>query len=569
MTNPCDAVFLPAFEAHQAGRVQEAEEGYRRVLGHDPQHADALHLLGLIHARRGALSAAEALIQQATGISDSAVFLTNLGDVLVQLGRLAEAETAFRRAIELTQDYVLAHYNLGVLFMRTERREEAECAFRRALALDPSSNDTLNNLGLLLGGMGRFDEAETAYRRATANDPGYLLAHYNLGLQLLRAGRFGEAEQAFRHALEIDKRHADAQNNLGTTLRELDRYDEAEMMYRTVLQQHPEFADARWNLAVLLLGQGRYAEGWQHAEARYHPRRTANVPGPDPGYPQWQGEPLAGRSLVIWHEQGLGDVIQFARYAPLLKARGLRRLTLLCPAPLKALTETLEGVDEVVCHTGAVGPHDFWSLIMSLPLHFGTTTESIPARLPYLHALPDLVGYWRTRLPAHGLKVGLVWKGATVHQHDADRSLPSLRSLAPLWTVPGVTFVSLQKGQGEDEPASLSADLPIVSAGSSIHDLADTAALISQLDLVISVDTAVAHLTGALGKPCWLLLHKQWTDWRWMHERTDSPWYPRVMGLYRQSAPGDWAEVIERVAVSLDQFVNSRAASSVGTVFAQ
>lgn len=561
MTNPCDAVFLPAFEAHQAGRVQEAKEGYRRVLAHDPQHADALHLLGLIHAHRGELSDAEALIRQATEISASAVYLCNLADVLMQLGRLTEAEVACRRAIELAQDYALAHYNLGVLFMRVGHQEDAERAFRQALMLNPGSNDTLNNLGILLDGIGRFDEAETVYRRALENDPGYLRAHYNLGMQLLRARRFDEAEQAFRHTLEIDPEHADARNNLGTAVRELNRYDEAEVMYRTVLQQHPDFADARWNLAILLLGQGRYAEGWQHAEARYHPRRTAPMLLPDPGYPQWQGEPLAGRSLVIWHEQGLGDVIQFARYAPLLKARGLRRLTLLCPEPLKALMETLEGVDEVVCDTGAVGLHDFWSLIMSLPLHVGTTTENIPAPLPYLHALPDRVKHWRTQLPTRGFKVGLVWKGSTVHQHDADRSLPSLLSLAPLWSVPGVTFVSLQKGQGEDEPASLSAELPIVSADPSINDLADTAALVSQLDLVITVDTAVAHLTGALGKPCWLLLHKPWTDWRWMHDRTDSPWYPRVMSLFRQSVPGDWAEVIGRVAVSLDQCVNSMAAS--------
>lgn len=561
MTKPYEATFLSSFEAHRAGGVLEAEEGYRRVLADEPLHADALHLLGLIHAGRGALLEGEALIQQAICISPSAVYLSNLGDVLMRQGRFADAEGACSRAIELAQDYAPAHYNLGMLFMQAGRREEAEHAFRQVLTLDPDSNDALNNLGILLDGIGRTEEAEAAYRRAIENNPGYLRAHYNLGLQLLQAGRFGEAEQAFRHVLAIDPMHADAGNNLGTALRELNRHDEAEVMCRKVLQQQPDFADAEWNLAFLLLSQGRYAEGWPHAEARCRQSTAGRVPAPNPGYPQWQGEPLAGKSLVIWHEQGLGDAIQFSRYAPLLKARGLRRLTLLCPAPLKALMETLGGVDEVVCHPGAVDSHDFWSLTMSLPLHVGTTTASIPAHLPYLHALPEKVAHWRARLPARGINVGLVWKGSPEHQHDAERSLPNLLSLAPLWSVPGVTFVSLQKGEGEDEPARFPDALPMVSAAHDMEDFADTAALVSQLDLVISVDTSVAHLAGALGKPCWLLLHKPWTDWRWMHDRTDSPWYPQVMRLYRQSTPGDWTEVIGRMTAALDQWVSSRVAS--------
>jgi tetratricopeptide (TPR) repeat protein len=561
MTDPSDVVFQSAFEAHQAGRVQEAKEGYRQVLAHNSRHADAMHLLGLIHAAQGALSEAAALIRQATGINENTVFFTNLGDVLRKLGWFTEAEAACRRAIELAPHYALAHFNLGMLFMATGCRDEAECAFRQVLALDPHSTDALNNLGILLDDMGRFDEAETAYRQAIGNDPGYLRAHYNLGLRLLRSGRFDEAERAFRQAVEIDPGYADAWNNLGTALRELQRYDEAEAMYRTALQQHPEFADAGWNLAFLLLGQGRYAEGWSQAEARYRAPSVDHVSIPEPGYPQWQGEPLAGRSLSIWHEQGLGDAIQFARYIPMLKARGVRHLTLLCPVPLKALMETLDGIDEVVCDTGQVGPHDFWSLTMSLPLHMGTTATDIPATLPYLHALPDRARRWGIRLPAHELKVGLVWKGGTSHQHDAERSLPGLLSLAPLWSVPGVTFVSLQKGQGEDEQAHLSAQLPMVSAARDLDDLADTAALISQLDLVISVDTSVAHLAGALGKPCWLLLSKSWTDWRWMHDRTESPWYPQVMRLYRQTTPGDWAEVIGRVTASLDLWARGTALS--------
>jgi tetratricopeptide (TPR) repeat protein len=561
MTNPNEAIFQSAFDAYHTGRVQEAEADCRQALAHDPRNADALHLLGLIHAGRGGFSEAAALIGQAVEVSSNARFLSDLGDVLRELGRLAEAEATCRRAIELAHDYAPAYFNLGTLFMGMGHHHEAEQAFRHALTLDPNSSNTLNNLALLLGATGRAEESEAVYRRVIANDPGYVRAPYNLGLQFLRAGRFGDAEQALRHALTIAPNYADAQNDLGTALREQNRYDEAEAAYRNVLQQHPDFADARWNLAILLLLQGRYAEGWPHAEARYHPCRTINVSVPNPGYPQWQGESLAGKSLVLWHEQGFGDAIQFARYAPLLKALGLRRLTLLCPAPLKALMETLDGVDEVVCDSGAVGPHDFWSLTMSVPLHAGTTTGNIPASLPYLHAQPDRARCWRARLPARRFKVGLVWKGSTDHQHDAGRSLPGLLSLAPLWSVPGVTFVSLQKGQDEDEPARLLTKLPMVPTAGQLKHFADTAALVSQLDLVITVDTSVAHLAGALGKPCWLLLHTPWTDWRWMHERTDSPWYPQVLRLFRQTTPGDWAEVIGRVVVSLDEWVNRKAAS--------
>ena len=556
-----EPVFQSAFEAHLAHRNEEAEAGYWRVLASEPGHADALHLLGLIYVQRGKLGEARTLIQKAIGIYENAVFLSNLGDVLTRLGQLAEAEAACHRALGLAPDYALAYYNLSVLYMQTGRLGEAEAALRQVLAIDPGSNDALNNLGMLLGDTARIAEAEAAWRSVIERDPGYLRAHYNLGLQLLRTARFGEAEQAFRRTLEIDPGYADARNNLGTSLREQERFAEAEVTYRDTLSRHSDCVDAGWNLALLLLAQGRYAEGWQQAEARYHPRSKFQTTLPDPGFPQWRGEPLAGRSLVIWHEQGLGDYIQFARYIPLLKARGLRRLTLLCPAPLKPLLETLDGVDEVICDSAAVRPHDFWTLFMSVPLYAREFVDSVPAKLPYLRALPGRIQKWRSKLPTREFKVGLVWKGAPTHQHDADRSLPGFAALARLWSVPGVTFVSLQKGQGEDEPLRLSGELPIVPLGAEIEDLADTAAIIVQLDLVICVDTVVAHLAGALGKPCWVLLNRLWTDWRWMHNRPDSPWYPRVMRLYRQSTPGDWGEVIDRVAESLRQWANDRAAS--------
>jgi hypothetical protein len=346
---------------------------------------------------------------------------------------------------------------------------------------------------------------------------------------------------------------------LGVALKELGHLDGAVASFRRALEINPDLAEAHLNLSSLLLSLGQYADAWPKYETRYH----TNINGryvilPDVSFPQWQGEPLTGKSLVIWPEQGFGDEIQFARYIPLLKIRGVSRITLVCKSPLKALLGTLEGVDAVVSQSEAASLpfHDYWTFSMSLPLHFATTVETIPSGLPYLSVLPERLDVWRDRLPTGGLKVGLVWKGSAGHKNDANRSLPSLSTLATLWSVPGVTFVSLQKGQGEEEAATPPAGQPIVNMGSGIQDFADTAAIVAQLDLVICIDTAIAHLAGALGKPCWVLLPASGTDWRWLRERTDSPWYPDVMRLFRQTKADDWAATIGEVAQTLEIWVD-------------
>ncbi len=281
---------------------------------------------------------------------------------------------------------------------------------------------------------------------------------------------------------------------------------------------------------------------------------------PDLPYPRWQGESLAGKSLLIWPEQGLGDYIQFCRYAPLLKDRGLARLSLFCAPSLKALLETVNGVDAVITDPASVPGHDYWCFPLSLPLHFGTTVDAIPAALPYLRALPERMDRWRNRLPGEGRKVGLAWKGNPKLKNDSNRSLPGLETLAPLWAVPGVSFVSLQKGPGEDQATQAPAAQPIIALGTQAGDFADTAAIIAQLDLVICVDTAIAHLAGAMGKTCWVLLPALGTDWRWLDDRPDSPWYPGVMRLFRQSKIGDWSRTVDEVASALNSRVNARLA---------
>ncbi|CAB3760013.1 MULTISPECIES: tetratricopeptide repeat protein [Burkholderia] len=547
---PEQPIFATALDAHLANRLNEAERGYRATLELDPHHVDALHLLGVILATRGAWIEAEALLRRAIALHEDANYLANLGNLLLKRGRVLEAEVVCRRAVEVGPGCTSAHLNLAETLAALAQVEEAEGRYRRVIELDPRSLTARNNLATLLMDQRRFDEAARVYRDVLEIDGTYVHTLYNFGLMLLRSVQLTEAETMFRRALAVQPDHRDAVHNLGTTFRLAGRYDEAEVAYRQALALAPDWADAQWNLGTLLLSQGRLAEGWPLAEARYSPQREPQDLPPPADTQQWRGESLEGKTLVVWYEQGYGDCVQFVRYVPLLRTRGVRKLTILCPEALKPLVATVNGVDDVKTRSDHVEPHDYWVYPLSLPLLFGTTLDTIPAALPYLHALPERIEHWRARIETSaGLKIGLVWKGFADNQHDATRSVPSLAPLAPLWSVPGATYFSLQKGQGEDEAASPPAGQPVVDLGSSIRDFADTAAIIAQLDLLISVDTAAAHVAGAIGKPCWLMLPCDWTDWRWLLERSDSPWYPGVMRLFRQAREDqDWSGVAQLMA---------------------
>ena len=295
-------------------------------------------------------------------------------------------------------------------------------------------------------------------------------------------------------------------------------------------------------------------EGWECLESRdWYAGLQARL-----SCPRWNGEPLAGRSLLVGYEAGHGDVIQFCRYIPMLKATGAGRITLLCHPGLQRLMTTLPGVDEVLS-LDAPWPAtqwDLWTPMLSLPRHLGTRIDNVPATTPYLSANEDDMQRWSEslgELKSH--RVGLVWRGNPRFENDGERSLPSLSMLAPLWRVPGIQFISLQKGEGEKEAARAPKAQPLLALGGAVTDFADTAAIIEQLDLVISVDTAVAHLAGALGKSCWLLLPDYMTDWRWLRERSDSPWYPQ-MRLFRQEEDGRWEPVIRQVAQTLQSWAH-------------
>ncbi len=461
-----------------------------------------------------------------------------------------------QKALKLSANMPEAWYNLAIALSGLTKRREALRAFEKARTNALNSADAQNSIGLQLIEINAFTEAEQCLKRAIAIAPDFVFAHSNLSKLREKQKRYEEAESACRKAIDLQPSFSPLYTNLGAILNNQSRYKEAEDAFLKAIELDPKSAEAKFNLSLLLLIQGRYVEAWPYYESRYDPSRQQTIKIPNLAYPQWQDESLVGKSLLICPEQGFGDYLQFSRYATKLKELGVSRLTLLCDPLLEVLLESVAGVDAVITDIESAPSHDYWTFPLSLPLHFGTVVDSIPATLPYLHAPTDRIKNWQDRLPQQGRKVGIVWKGNPNLSTDATRSLPGLATLAPLWSVPSVNFISLQKGKGEEEAKQPSAKQPIINLGTDIRDFADTAAIVSQLDLVICVDTAIVHVAGALGKPCWLLLPSIETDWRWFQNRTDSPWYPKAIRIFKQIKQNSWDEIISEVTAELRAFTN-------------
>ena len=441
-------------------------------------------------------------------------------------------------------------FHQGEQFLDAGDPEAAAQAFQEALALQPDWPEALANLGFARELQGLAGEAEMHYRHALTLQPDNATMHLNLGALLALQKRHGEAEASYAAALALGADSSAVWSNLGALNLNLKREETAEACLRQAIALDPDNARARFNLAYLQLQRGQWEEGWELFESRLH---LPPLP-PQPDGALWQGESLQDQSLLVVCERGHGDVIQFCRYLPWLKAQGLRALTLLCPPALKALLQSMPEVDAVLAfdETMPEADFDFWMPLLSAPYRAQSRPHTLPATLPYLQPDVGLRAHWAARLPvANGLRVGLVWKGNPQFENDRDRSLPHLQTLAPLWQVPGVQFVGLQKGAGEQDTEQNSTDLTLVVLGPELRDFADAAAVIDQLDLLISVDTATAHLAGALGKPCWLLLPWYMTDWRWGAEGTQSAWYPGVMRLFRQPREGDWDSVVTELQSAL------------------
>jgi Flp pilus assembly protein TadD len=451
-----------------------------------------------------------------------------------------------------------ALFQQSIAHMESGDAAGAEGLLRKALDLAPGFADALTNLGFLLDQRGDLASAEVAYSQALAAGADSCELHLNLGALLAPQKRFAEAEQSYRAALRCDPLSAAAWSNLGVLYIALKREAEAQQCLAKALAIQPDHRKARFNLGYVHLRQGRYEEGWQCMESRdwyavFEKHFTI---------PRWQGEPIAGRSIAVGYEAGHGDVIQFARYIPMLKAAGASRITLICHPALKTLMMTLEGIGSVIALDEDVPSDgwDYWTPLMSLPYRFSTRAASIPTYIPYLHTDAHKVQQWSNQLPHGRPRIGLVWKGNPRFDNDADRSLAHLRQLAPLWSVQGAQFVSLQKGAGEDEPDTMGPGFPLTHLGPQMESFVDSAALLVQMDLLICVDTAMAHLAGALGVPCWLLLPDYMTDWRWGSAGNSSLWYPDTMCLFRQGPSGNWTEAIAQVTLALQTFVDNRTA---------
>jgi tetratricopeptide (TPR) repeat protein len=522
------ATFMPLGEALQyadrcrnEGRLMEAEAVCRQILQAQPNMAEAEHLLGVIAHQNGKLGEAIELVQSAVKLAPQvALFHANLGEMLRLAGRPKHAAEEARRALEIEPQMPAALSNLGVALYELKDYKGAAQAQRKAIAAAPNFAEAHSNLGNALHALRKFDEAIAAYRRAIELKPDYADAWANYGTALHHSGSFDEGIAALRRAIALAPHHANAHSGLG----------------------------------ILLLMRGELGEGFDEYEWRL---RSSERKGPRFPEIPWTGESLAGKHVYVQAEQGFGDTLQFARYIPPL-ARRAGRVTLRVHQQLVTLLrESLPGIT-VLGDRGDPAPYQCDAVLLSLPRLFKTRLETIPADAPYLRVPTDALQRWRQRLAAmKGVKIGLVWAGNPEHVNDTRRSL-DLNLLAPLFSVPGTSFASLQFGPRRADLKKLKGKSAIEDLGAQFEDFTDTAAAVSALDLVITVDTSVAHLAGALGKPVWLLL--PWvTDWRWLLQREDNPWYP-TMRLFRQRQGEDWSTILPRIAQELAAVATGDAA---------
>jgi Flp pilus assembly protein TadD len=541
---------------HQAGRYAEAQEAYAQVLAADPGHAEAWRRMGLLAGQFGRGDLALDWIAKAAALEPgNPEHRFSQGVILQGLGRFAEAEDRYRDVIALAPERANVHNNLGGALRLQGKLAEAEAAYRDAVALAPGSAIFHDNLGIVLSDLRRHAEAEASFRAALDLDPDSIDARHNLGKTLHAVGRLDEAGSALQDALRRRQDDSRILNDMGVLLHELGRFGDAELCYRTGLTFAPDDADLHYNLGLTLLVTGHLVEGW----AQYHWRwKTAGYAVRQRGFLQteWDGAPLPGGRLLVHAEQGLGDTLQFCRLVPLAAERlgPDARLTFEVHRPLVSLLRGQWPHIEVVGRGDPLPAFDAHLPLLSLTGVLGQDHKTIEGG-PYLHPDPDRTAVWAERLaPLQGLKVGLVWAGGLrpdePHADAIDRRRSiTLAALAPLAAVPGVSFVSLQKDAPAAQAETPPAGMTLLDASDDLTDFVETAALIANLDLVISVDTAVAHLAGALGQPVWLL-NRFDTCWRWEIERDDTPWYDSLR-QFRQPTAGDWDSVVTALAAAL------------------
>ena len=610
-----------AAQHHGAGRLTEAEAGYRQVLAENPNHPVVLHLAGVAAYQLGNGDDAVGLMERAVGVKpDFFEALNNLGAAYRALDRTDDAIASYRRAIAVKPDYAEAHFNLGNALHQQGELAEARQSFLRALEIAPTYAEAHNNLGNVVKALGRLDEAVSSFRDAVAHRPDFAEAHNNLGTALLALNEPAAAARSLRDALALSPELIEAHNNLGNALAELGQTDAALARYAEALKLDPDHAEAHYNMANVLMDAGRaedalaafdraiacraeyvdahinranalqalrrltdaeaayeraieldadsaeartnlgllqlmggnFEDGWSNYGARFRRRdvalrRRAYAP------PHWAGEPLQGRTVFVYPEQGFGDTIQFARYLPMLAAQGAN-VAFEAPAPLHRLFETGGFTGTLLCEGETPGAFDFHASLLELPGLFATTIDIIPPPADLLAPPPELANAWAERIGKDdGFRVGLAWAGRPTHANDRNRSLPAAM-LVTLAGMAGVRLYSLQVGRDGEAGDAFGDD--IIDLAPELEDFADTAAAMQALDLVITVDTSLAHLAGALGRPVWTLLPFI-PDWRWQLDRDDSLWYPS-MRLFRQQRLGDWPGAVGAVAGALRDAAGAR-----------
>lgn len=501
------------------GRYEEAIDCYREALFHNPDHMQALF---------------------------------NMGNAFMALGKSVEGSACYTRAVELKPDFVPAHLCLGEIAKKRREFDKARNIYLNVLAIEPGSVDALQGIAEICQAMEEFEQAVTAYKQVLVLEPQRGGSWNLLGTVYHAMERLEAAESCYRQALQLQPDRVVVLNNLAVVLSARGMLDEAVSVYRHLLEVDDTYAEGHWNLATALLARGEYLEGWREYEWRF--KKNSPVIARAFLQPRWDGSSLEGKTILLHAEQGFGDTIQFVRYVPLLAERGGRVIVECQVSALKRLLLSLDGVSSVVVAGDPLPPFDCHLPLLSLPLLFGTTQDTIPVRIPYLAAEPADIELWRRRLgSANVFRVGLVWFGRQGMLLNRKRSC-LLANFVPLAEIPNVEFHSLQIGEGVEQLRECQPGFVVSDFTADIKDFADTAAYMANLDLVITIDTAVAHLAGALGVRTWVLLPFG-ADWRWPDNREETPWYP-AMQLFRQPAVGDWPAVMASVAEKLHECVS-------------
>jgi tetratricopeptide (TPR) repeat protein len=541
----------------ESRQFADAEACFRKVVEIAPNFSRGFNNLGNSLADQGRRDEAVGFFERALELDPNYPdAFNNLGNCLRELQRFDESVSAFQSALRLRPEFAEAHNNLGITLANQGKHGPAVESYRRALAIDPNYVAAHNNLGIALGGLGRYGDAVDSYNRALAIKSDYAEAHNNLGIALSQRGDYDKALACYRRAVELKPDYAEAYSNMGITLSECGRLDEALTSYDEALRRKPDYPDAYMNRALSFLVRGDFERGWEEYEWRwkckdFNPREF--------GKPRWEGEALEGRTVLLHSEQGLGDTFQFVRYARLVKQRG-GVVVVWCPRPLVPILGECPYIDAVTIEGEPIPLIDVHLPLLSLPRVFCTTLSNVPSDVPYLYAKCELVERWRKELRyIDAVKVGINWQGNPRYRGDRHRSIP-LRNFAPLAAVPGVRLISLQRGFGTEQIAALEGAFSVTELGAHVDTkegpFMDTAAVLVNLDLVVSSDTSLVHLAGGLGVPLWMPLPFA-SDWRWLQNRADSPWYP-TMRLFRQTEPGKWDEVFLRIADAAAELVRNR-----------